>query len=353
LPLYPYALTCYNRFSFVFVNRYNAHFLVSICDHGFTNGLSKDDILEALEAFTYTYVKTCIDYVGGDSALVYELTPNTSTGVLRDFLSNVENKRSQFRQAHKFTEIGDDGARRFVRNEDTRLEDVSPELEAKIRAEVTPLRYGASMMKMGYLVPGWDEDFFTVLDVARRVGSGIGSYGVDRFYVLLKGEDILIEEDQNVLSASVILDVKFEPISAVSRILDKDDPETKAWYDQMFRNEADRAAAAQRALTSYTDPFVGYMVIDGDSYIVRQRSPYKSSIDLGTLTNHRAFTEFVEQIAVVTATAHVRGVSCACESNFFCYTHICYSSSHLPCLLPDCCQKPRPIQACDKASTGR
>ena len=37
---------------------------VSICSHGFTNGLSKDDILEALEAFTYTYVKTCIDYVG-------------------------------------------------------------------------------------------------------------------------------------------------------------------------------------------------------------------------------------------------------------------------------------------------
>ena len=102
----------------------------------------------------------------------------------------------------------------------------------------------------------------------------------------------------------------------------------------MFRNEADRAAAAQQALTSYTDPFVGYMVIDGDSYIVRQRSPYKSSLDLGTLTNHRAFTEFVEQIAVVTATAHVRGVSCAYESSFFCYIHIllCIISPRIPSL---------------------
>ena len=238
----------------------------------------------------------------------------------------------------------DDGARRFVRNEDTRLEDVSPETIEKIWAEVTPLKYGASMMKMGYLVPGWDEDFFTVLDVARRVNSGIGSYGVDRFYILLKGEDVLIEEDQDVLSASVILDVKFEPISAVSRILDKDDPETKAWYDQMFRNEADRAAAAQRALTSYTDPFVGYMVIDGDSYIVRQRSPYKSSLDLGTLTNHRTFTEFVEQIAVVTATAHVRGVSFACESRFFCNTHIVMR--HLTYFFQKsvCGQESRPIQ---------
>ncbi len=162
---------------------------------------------------------------------------------------------------------------------------------------------GASMMKMGWEVRGWDDDFFTVLDVARRVGSGIGSYGVDRFYVLLKGEDMLLEEDQGVLSASVILDVKYEPLGAVTRILDDVDPDTKAWYGQMFRHEADRTAQAQRRLTSYTDPYVGYLVIDGNSYNVRQRSPYKSSFDLATLTNHRAFEEFMEQIAVATATA--------------------------------------------------
>ena len=154
-------------------------------------------------------------------------------------------------------------------------------------------------------MPGWDDDFFTVLDVARRVGSGVGSYGVDRFYVLLKGEDMLIEEDQDVLSSSVILDIKYEPMSAVSRILNALHPATKAWYDDMFFNEADRAAEAQRRLTSYTDPFVGWLIIDGDSYIVRQRSPYKHSFDddLATLTNHRAFAEFAEQIGIATATA--------------------------------------------------
>ena len=141
--------------------------------------------------------------------------------------------------------------------------------------------------------------------MARRVGSGVGSYGVDRFYVLLKGEDMLIEEDQDVLSSSVILDIKYEPMSAVSRILNALHPATKAWYDDMFFNEADRAAEAQRRLTSYTDPFVGWLIIDGDSYIVRQRSPYKHSFDddLATLTNHRAFAEFAEQIGIATATA--------------------------------------------------
>ncbi|KAL3821950.1 hypothetical protein ACHAXA_004438 [Cyclostephanos tholiformis] len=279
---------------------------VSICNHGFTNGFVEDDVRDALEAFTYTYVKTAIDYVGGDADMLFELDAQTSTGVLRDFLRDVESDMSLATQMHKFTELGSDGMRRFTRNDYTRLEDVPPHIEKKIRDEITSTRYGASMMHMGWKVRGWDDDFFKVLDVAQRVGSGIGSYGVDRYYVLLKGEGMLIDEDEGVLTSSVILDVKYEPVSAVSRILEEVDffdPDVKSWYKYLFRNEADRAAQAQRRLTSYTDPYVGYLNIDGDSYIVRQRSPYKSSFDVSTLTYPRAFSEFVEQIAKETATA--------------------------------------------------
>lgn len=276
---------------------------VSICNHGFTNGLSRQQVLEALEAFTYTYVKTVIDYVGGDKELLYELTPTTSTGYLRDFLWDVQDESSQMKQLQKFTEVGSDGMRRFIRNSDTKLQDVPPNIELKVRAEMNATRYGASMMKMGWKVRGWDDDFFTVLDVVRRVGSGIGSFGVDRYYVLLKGHDMSLEEDRAERAASVILDVKLEPESAVSRILDEVDPPIKAWYGDIFQSEADRAAQAQRRLTSYTDPFVGFVHIDGSDFIVRQRSPYKSTFDLGKLTDPLAFTEFMEQIATATATA--------------------------------------------------
>lgn len=200
--------------------------------------------------------------------------------------------------------------RRFIRDDDTRLEDVPERIEKKIREEITSTRYGATMMHMGWKVRGWDDDFFTVLDVVRRVDSGVGSYGVDRYYVLLKGEDVLLEEDEGVLSSSVILDVKFEPVSSVSRIIndiDYPDRDVKAWYKYMFRNEADRAAQSQQRLTSYTDPFVGYLDIDGESYIVRQRSPYKSSFNIDTLKHSRAFSKFTEQVAIETATAHTRG----------------------------------------------
>ncbi|KAL7522792.1 hypothetical protein ACHAWX_007496 [Stephanocyclus meneghinianus] len=274
---------------------------VSICNHGFTNGLSVEQVSEALETFTFTYVKTAINYVGGDAALLYELTEDTSTGVLRDFLSDVEKKKSQDKQLEKFTETRKDGTRRFVYTQDNRLVNVPKELENKIRSEMVSTKYGASMMKMGWRVRGWDDDFFTVLDIARRVGSGVGSFGVDRFYVLLKGTDTSLDEDGD---SSVILDIKYEPISAVSRILDEN---TRAWYAHMFFNEADRTAKAQRRLTSFTDPYVGWIEIDGNPYYIRQRSPWKSSFALDELKNHNAFVEFIDQIAIATATSHVRG----------------------------------------------
>jgi len=221
---------------------------VSICSHGFTNGLSVHQVKEALGEFLYTYAETAVDYVGGDTELLYELTETTSTGVLRDFLVEV-NQVPHEKMTKKFTELGDDGVRRFIRNKKTRLEDVSPDVEQKIRAEMTSTRYGATMMKMGWKVHGWDDDFFTVLDVARRLDSGVGSFGVDRFYVLLTGDYV-----------PVILDVKCAPESAVSSILEELGPDEQAWYDTLFQNEADRAAKAQTRLTSYTDPYVGYLV---------------------------------------------------------------------------------------------
>jgi hypothetical protein len=48
---------------------------------------------------------------------------------------------------------------------------------------------------------------------------------------------------------------------------------------------------------------VGFLVIDDRPFIVRERSPYKESFDVGTLKNQRVFNEFIEQIAIATATA--------------------------------------------------
>ena len=77
--------------------------------------------------------------------------------------------------------------------------------------------------------------------------------------------------------------------------------EDAGWYHGLFANEAMRAVEAQRRLTSYTDPFTGWVQVDGSAFVVRQRSPYKESLDLKQLATYADFAEYVEQIAAYVA----------------------------------------------------
>lgn len=165
-------------------------------------------------------------------------------------------------------------------------------------------------MKLGWGVRQWDDEFFTALDVAARIGSGVGSWGVNRHYVLLKGTDELLEPINTKKGRTpVILDVKYEPPGAVAKVLT---PTETAWYNVMFLNAAARTVEAQRRLTSFTDPYTGWVMLPDDNsilqpYGVRQRSPWKDSPGLDKLTDPHEVIEFMEQIAMATATSHVRG----------------------------------------------
>jgi uncharacterized protein (DUF2252 family) len=295
---------------------------VSIVNHGQSNGVPTKDVIHA---FAEQYVKTVLGYADNEREELFEMTPKSAKGQLRTFLKKVENKESKVRQIEKFTyRTATTQELRFIKggvgaaHNETRLATVQPEVEQDIRKAFTSERYGATMMKMGWAVRPWDDAFYKVLDIAARVGSGIGSYGVDRYYVLLQGTDELLEEDGGDGSA-IILDVKYQPPGAVYRVLNADD---LAWYGVMFNNSAARVVTAQRRLTSYTDPYTGWIMLsDGNGsearpFQVRQRSPWKATFNLSTLTNRRDFEEFAEQIAIVTATSHVRGSAAAPPGDF-------------------------------------
>ncbi|GKY99163.1 hypothetical protein MPSEU_000871800 [Mayamaea pseudoterrestris] len=288
---------------------------VSIYNHAYTNGFKPNAIKNIVYAFLGTYVAKVFSYVGNDVALVSEITPKTSQGSLRDFLKHVESVNSQYKQLDKYTEMNNSTMeRRLVKKEAMKLEKIDSDLEERIKQTFTSDQYGATMQKMGFRVREWDDDYYKVVDVARRVGSGVGSYGVDRYYVLMNGTD------GTPGGSAVILDVKFEPWGAVSRVLSKADA---AWYDVMFPHAAARAVKAQRALTSFTDPFTGWVVIDDRAFVVRQRSPWKASPDLDAITDKEDFTMFAEQVAIATATSHVRGSVSKSPAQF---KHVLYAA---------------------------
>ena len=291
---------------------------VSVYNHALTNGLSDRDVAMVLEEFTDSYVNTVLRYIGNEDALLFELTAKTTTGFLGAFLKKVQSTNSYEKQMKKYTKVDEHGHRSFYKgpigsaDPDTKLATLPPEREEQIRSVFTATKYGATMMKLGWLVREWDDDFFTVMDVASRVGSGVGSSGVDRFYVLLKGTDGSFDVNGNQNShngTAVVLDVKYEPPGAVTPVLT---PDEAAWYQVLFPNDAARAVEAQRRLTSFTDPYTGWVILPDDKgdlkpFSIRQRSPWKDSPDLDKLTNPKEFSTFMSQIAVSTATSHVRG----------------------------------------------
>ena len=296
---------------------------VSICNHASTNGFRKSDTSDVLQAFTKSYVKTVRSYIGNEDALLFELTPQTAKGKLQEFLTDVQQSNSESKQLKKFTLVNQTTELHyFIKGSigkahvDTRLAALPPELDSAIRAAFVGTRYGATMMKLGWNVRQWDDEYFSVLDVAGRVGSGIGSFGVDRFYVLLKGKDSLLGKGND--GTAVILDVKFEPLSAIYRVLDAQD---LAWYGTMFENAASQVAMGQRQLTSYVDPFTGWIMLEDDKgvpqpFSVRQRSPWKETFVVESLVKVDDFIEFSAQIATATATSHVRGTASKTPSEF-------------------------------------
>ena len=296
---------------------------VSIYNHALTNGLTEAKAESAVETFCEAYVEVVKGYVGNEDAELFEVKASTTPKdtALHKFLKKMQTK-DEDKAVIKFTQRTEDGLK-FVKSKDTSLEELPEDIEAKIREGFSKEGYPATLPKVAWHALEYSPASFEVLDVARRVGSGIGSFGVDRFYVLLAGEerpaaadddaydvpsdDRAAEEDKH-LRRAVILDVKEEPSPAVRDAFEATSSKTgdAAWFDHLFKNQAARAVKAQRAITSLTDPYAGWAKIDERDFVVRERSPYKASFDLDELDTYQDFAEYVEQIAAATATSHVR-----------------------------------------------
>lgn len=108
-----------------------------------------------------------------------------------------------------------------------------------------------------------DRKFFRPIAVARRI-AGLGSLGVERYVVLVRGKG---SPDGNYL-----LDLKHQPTPAIRPHLRLKQPR--------WRSEADRVVGVQRRVQAVSPAFLQAVRIDGKSFVMKELQPTSDKIYL-------------------------------------------------------------------------
>ncbi|APX21836.1 MAG: DUF2252 domain-containing protein [Rhodobacteraceae bacterium] len=109
-----------------------------------------------------------------------------------------------------------------------------------------------------------------VKDVCIRHGQGTASLGLPRYYVLIEGPSKDATDD-------IIIEFKRARRSALSGLT----PPTQ--FDA--GDNADRIVHGQRVQLAHGDIFYGAVEIDGESFMSRERAPFRDDIDLDELSD--------------------------------------------------------------------
>jgi uncharacterized protein (DUF2252 family) len=137
-----------------------------------------------------------------------------------------------------------------------------------------------------------NKDFFRVLDVAVKKGSGTASLGMDRFFILIDGNN---SDDPGTC---VILELKETRESALTGLVPGEKKKTG-------KTESKKIVQAHEVHLAAGDPYYGQATYDGRDFLVRERSPYKDEIDVDDL-NKKEMNEYAEICGKTLAQTHAR-----------------------------------------------
>lgn len=245
-----------------------------------------------VDAFTESYLDTMERYAGNNRETTTKFVAGNTYGLLDDFLRDVAAGKSRLKMLDKWTiPVGG------VRALDTAgNSDLAPPSAAVAEDLVSHMAaYRATLSGAG---PSLPESFFTVKSVAERLHAGLGSLGVNRYYLLIEGPSAGQDDDR-------ILDVKAQSTPSAWAYLDAGAvAATSAACDG---NMALRVVLAEKALGYRVNDLLGWTTLsDGKSYTVRERSPYKETFDVADLDTLTRFTKLAEQWGAIVATHHAR-----------------------------------------------
>lgn len=255
---------------------------VSIVLAASENGLGSTERQQLVRDFLDAYLNKMGDFRGTDEELSYRLTAGNTSGEVKNV---IQKSASQTRSdlLSKYTTLVS-SRRVFLTSTD--MQAVSGARYSEIQSAV------ASYVSTIPSAKRYANSYYTVKDVRQKLGSGVGSLGRYRYYVLVEGPSTSQSDD-------VILQLKQESTSVVAAAAPGNFP---AWaYDS---HEGARATKSMKANLSNTDRLAGWSTLGGAPYFVREKSPYEADFDYTRLTSYGAFSTAVQYMGKVVAKNH-------------------------------------------------
>lgn len=254
------------------------------------SGEKADDRAKRVENLAESYYDSISSYAKNDQELttypIYDQV-DSDENYVRNVIS-LATAQTRAQLLSKYTALDSETSeRKFVYT-------VASQLSAVNATEYTQVV--ESMQGYGATLTGtFDPAVFAVKDVALSLQTTVGSIGQRRYVVLIEGASAGSEDD-------VILEFKLHKEPSAYSNLDSTSRELTDNVAQ--RNHAKRAVLAQRALSYAPDTYLGYTIIGGENYSVRERNVNQRTY-LPTSEDHfKYLTEYV--YGVFLPAAHAR-----------------------------------------------
>ncbi|WP_414570384.1 DUF2252 domain-containing protein [Nostoc sp. CCY 9925] len=247
------------------------------------NGFSSGDAQDIVRNFLDAYLNKMSDFKGTNDELSYRLEESNTNGVVKDLIQKAAGKnRSSL--LNKYTLLNSTSDRVFQTTSE--LQPVSSTTYSNIAAAMSS--YIASIPSS----KRYSNSHYTLKDIRLKLGSGTGSLGKYRYYLLIEGPSLQTDDDR-------ILEMKQQNSSAVAI------GSPGLLPSSVFNNhEGARVTIVTKAMLSNTDPLVGYTTVSSIPFMVREKSPYQVDFDYTLLTTKSKFMDAMDYAGKVVAKNH-------------------------------------------------
>ncbi|MFN6486635.1 MULTISPECIES: DUF2252 domain-containing protein [unclassified Nostoc] len=247
------------------------------------NGLSSSDGQDIVRNFLDAYLNKMSDFKGTNDELSYRLQESNTNGVVKDLIQQAAAK-SRSSLLNKYTLLNSSSNRVFQTTSE--LQPVSSSTYSDITGAISS--YIASIPSS----KRYSNSYYTLKDIRLKLGSGTGSLGKYRYYLLIEGPTSATDDDR-------ILEMKQEASSPVAIAVPGLLPSS------VYGNhQGARVTIATKAMLSNTDPLVGYTTVSGIPFMLHEKSPYQVDFDYTLLTTKSKFMDAMGYAGKVVAKNH-------------------------------------------------